>query len=206
MLERIFDAMTSPRPNKQQTKTRAEDRAALGQRLGDAARLASNAADLFDERVAAFVGINRTDARCVDLIDYHGRLTAGDLAQAASLTTGAVTTALDRLERAGLVLRERSEQDRRKVYVALTPHGTRLLRALYTPYKAAWIKQGKTFSDEALAQVAHYLEIARRMSLSYADAVRALELSPDASLAERVAAAETLSDWSLPPERERESD
>ena len=41
----------------------ADRQAAAGQRLADAARLASNATDLFDEEVASFMGINRTDAR-----------------------------------------------------------------------------------------------------------------------------------------------
>jgi DNA-binding MarR family transcriptional regulator len=179
-------------------KQPSEDRAVRGQRLGDAARLASNAADLFDEEVAAFVGINRTDARCIDLIDFHGRVTAGELAQAASVTTGAVTTAVDRLVRAGLAVRERGLDDRRKVYIELSPEGQRLLRALYHPFKAGWVKQGMAFSDEALATMTQYFAISRRMSLAFVDALRELQVGPKATLVQRIAAAEKLSDWRPP--------
>jgi len=185
---------------KQPKKKAEELRALAGQRLGDVARLASNASDLFDEEIANFLGINGTDARCMDLIDFHQRVTAGQLAQAASLTTGAVTTAVDRLVKAGLVRRERGEDDRRKVYIELTPQGRSLLSSLYAPFKNSWKQQGMAFSDEAIATMTKYFTIARRMNLAYVEALRALELSSKATLAERIAAAERLSNWSLAEE------
>ena len=47
---------------------------------------------LMDEKAAEYLGLNRTDANAIDVIDQHGRITAGDLARALRLTTGAVTT------------------------------------------------------------------------------------------------------------------
>ncbi|HET6944684.1 MAG TPA: MarR family transcriptional regulator, partial [Gaiellaceae bacterium] len=60
---------------------------------------------MLDEAAAAYLGINSTDARAVDVIDQHGRITAGELARELRLSTGAVTTLVDRLERAGLARR-----------------------------------------------------------------------------------------------------
>jgi len=185
---------------KQPKKKPDELRAVASRRLGDAARLASNASDLFDEEIAHFLGINATDARCIDLIDFHQRVTAGQLAQAASLTTGAVTTAVDRLVKAGLVRRERGEDDRRKVYIEVTPQGRSLLRSLYAPFKNSWMQQGMAFSDEAIATMTKYFTIARRMNLAYVEALRALELSSKATLAERINAAARLANWSLAEE------
>jgi DNA-binding MarR family transcriptional regulator len=37
----------------------------------------------------------------MDILDQHGRMSAGDLAEASRLTTGAITAVIDRLERAG---------------------------------------------------------------------------------------------------------
>src|SRR4051794_5775518 len=51
------------------------------------------------------------------------RRTPGQLARHASLSTGAMTNRLDRLEQAGLVRRTRSTEDRRSVQVELTPAG-----------------------------------------------------------------------------------
>jgi DNA-binding MarR family transcriptional regulator len=49
--------------------------------------------------------------------------TAGDLAEALDLSTGAMTNRLDGLEQQGLVRRERAASDRRSVLVTLTPKG-----------------------------------------------------------------------------------
>src|SRR5512133_1418905 len=74
---------------------------------------------LMDAKTAAYLGLNLTDA--IDVIDQHGRITAGDLAKALRLTTGAVTTVVDRLERAGFARRVADPDDRRRVLIEITP-------------------------------------------------------------------------------------
>jgi len=59
--------------------------------------------------------------RFLDVLQEREPLTAGELAVEAGLTTGAVTTVLDRLERAGYALRVRDTHDRRRILVELTP-------------------------------------------------------------------------------------
>ena len=76
---------------------------------------------LFNQRVAERVGINPTDMQCIHLLQLMGPVTPGRLAESTGLTTGGVTVALDRLEKAGLVRRERNPQDRRSVLVDLEP-------------------------------------------------------------------------------------
>src|SRR3954471_20365483 len=65
--------------------------------------------------------MNRTDMRCLDLIDQAGGMTAGELARAAGLTTGAVTAVIDRLEKAGMARRVPAASDRRLVRLEVTP-------------------------------------------------------------------------------------
>ena len=76
-------------------------------------RRSQNATDRFDSAVAEALGLNRTDMRCLDVIQREGAVTAGHLAEATGLTTGAMTVALDRLERAGYARRVRDSRDRR---------------------------------------------------------------------------------------------
>lgn len=57
------------------------------------------------------------------------RMTAGELAGISLVTTGGITLRLDRLEKAGLVVRERDDVDRRVVYVRLTDVGLALIDA-----------------------------------------------------------------------------
>lgn len=51
------------------------------------------------------------------------RRTAGELAGISLVSTGGVTLRLDRLEKAGLIIRERDPEDRRVVYARLTDLG-----------------------------------------------------------------------------------
>ena len=76
-------------------------------RFVDAVRASQAATDLFDETMCHFLGINRTDGRCLDVIDRHTKVSAGQLANESGLTTGAVTAVIDRLETAGYVRRIR---------------------------------------------------------------------------------------------------
>ncbi|MHB1599763.1 MAG: MarR family transcriptional regulator, partial [Acidimicrobiales bacterium] len=99
------------------------DRQTLMRELRDALRAFLRAVDVFDEAVSERLGINRTDLRCLDLLEQHRPMTAGALAEASGITTGAMTFVLDRLEGAGFVRRQRDEGDRRRVLVDLEPEG-----------------------------------------------------------------------------------
>lgn len=72
---------------------------------------------LLQHSIASKIGLNVTDAECIDFLMEMGPSTAGDLAKATGLTTGAITAMIDRLEKAGMVVREKDADDRRKVIV-----------------------------------------------------------------------------------------
>src|SRR6201986_4659471 len=74
---------------------------------------------LFHQAMADLAGVTVTDMKCLDYVSRHGEVTAGDLAQLTGLTTGAITAAIDRLEKAGYARRERSETDRRKGFIRI---------------------------------------------------------------------------------------
>jgi DNA-binding MarR family transcriptional regulator len=85
------------------------------------ARAHEAANEAFDEVAREKLGINRTDLRCLNIIENSGPMTAGRLAELSGLTTAAVTSVLDRLEQAGYAKRTRDQQDRRQVMVEVTP-------------------------------------------------------------------------------------
>jgi DNA-binding MarR family transcriptional regulator len=74
---------------------------------------------LFNHAVAQDLGLGSSDAQFLTLLQVHGSLTPGQLAELTGLSTGTVTGVIDRLERAGLVHRRRDDVDRRKVIVKL---------------------------------------------------------------------------------------
>ena len=96
-------------------------------------RAAAAANDAFDECAFAVLGINTTDGRCLDIIENQGPMTAGRLAELSGLTTAAVTTVLDRLEKVGYARRTRDESDRRRVMVELTPEFGEKARQIWEP-------------------------------------------------------------------------
>src|SRR5580698_4806382 len=73
---------------------------------------------VFSDQMALQLGVSTTDLECLNLVATSRDVTAGALATKTGLTTGAITGAIDRLERAGLVERRRDDADRRKVIVA----------------------------------------------------------------------------------------
>ena len=113
--------------------SRAKARAALMQELEHAVRKSSALGVIFGQTVANAVGVSSSDLECLDFLNIEGRVTAGRLAELTGLTTGAITGVVDRMEKAGFVRRERDEEDRRKVYIAIVPEALgkigRLLRA-----------------------------------------------------------------------------
>ena len=94
-------------------------------------RATQAAVDAVDDAFADYLGVNRTDARCLDILERDGPMPAGELARAVGLTTGAVTAVLDRLERAGYARRTRDSEDRRRVLVEVTPKVRRAAEEIF---------------------------------------------------------------------------
>jgi DNA-binding MarR family transcriptional regulator len=64
------------------------------------------------------------------------RLRMSELAEKVVLSRSNLTRLVDRLEEAGLVLRERSEEDRRGAYAVLTETGREMRRRMWPVYQA----------------------------------------------------------------------
>jgi DNA-binding MarR family transcriptional regulator len=97
----------------------SDKRVLFGQLVAEVRR-AQAATARFDRAVADVAGLNLTDMGCLDILGQEGALTAGQLAQRTGLSSGAMTTAIDRLEAAGFARRRRDASDRRRVVVELT--------------------------------------------------------------------------------------
>ena len=121
------------------------------------------AATEFDDGVAKKLKLSRTDMRCLELVARHGPLTAGRLAEESGLTTGAVTFILDRLEEAGMVARRRDTEDRRRVWVELTPAAQRLLQQTQEPIQAEMRALAQRFKAEELAVVRDFMRGAKEV-------------------------------------------
>src|SRR5207302_3091050 len=130
--------------------SRQKVRAALMQELEHAMRRTSGLGAIFSQTVANVAGISGSDLECLDFLNLEGRVTAGRLAEVTGLTTGAITGVVDRLEKAGLVRRERDAVDRRKVYIALVPEKVARIGKFYVHMQRAMQDVFGSYTDAEL--------------------------------------------------------
>jgi DNA-binding MarR family transcriptional regulator len=152
--------------------SREIDRLSLLSQIGDLSRQSQATTDLFDERVGEFLGVNRTDGRCLDIIGRLGRISAGQLAIEAGLTTGAVTAVIDRLESVGYVQRVRDPLDRRKIWVECTPHVNELVETIFGVYDLIGPIMMQHFSASQLEGILAFLRIGTRVNQELAEGIR----------------------------------
>jgi DNA-binding MarR family transcriptional regulator len=136
-------------------------------------RRSQNATDRFDQAVADAIGINRTDLRCLDVIQREWPVPAGRLAEQTGLTTGAITTVLDRLERAGYARRVRDPNDRRRVLVEPTLDALEGAGDLYGEHIALAERSYKRYTEEELKLLVEWVREGRELNEREAERLEA---------------------------------
>ncbi|SHK20815.1 DNA-binding transcriptional regulator, MarR family [Pseudonocardia thermophila] len=131
---------------------------ALHAELGDALRRFIANVVLHNQKVAQELGLGASDSQFISLLQTHGPLTPGRLAELSGLTTGSVTGVLDRLEKGGYVRRERDPHDRRKVIVDLVPAAAARLAEHYREHGEQLAAVMARRSDEELAVILRFFD------------------------------------------------
>ena len=124
------------------------------------------------EVVAASLGLNPTDLRCLELAAGEPEMTPSRLAELSGLTSGAVTGVLDRLERAGFVRRESDPTDRRSLLVRIDPERIGELEAQYAPVIERAVAAGSAASPGLAAKADAYLTAVAEALASESDRLR----------------------------------
>jgi DNA-binding MarR family transcriptional regulator len=144
-------------------------------------RRSQNATDRFDQAVADTIGINRTDLRCLDVIQREYPVPAGRLADQTGLTTGAITTVLDRLERAGYARRVRDPNDRRRVLVEPTLDGIEGAGDLYGEHLALAERAYRRYNEKELELLLEWVREGRELNEREAAKLEARTRADDAA-------------------------
>lgn len=127
-----------------------ERRKMLGDQLQFLGQMASTETALFHQAAAAKYGLGITDMKTLSALQQEGPMTAGQLAKRLSLTTGAVTNLIDRLERQDFVTRAPDPHDRRKVIVAVNERKLATSENVYLSMGEAFNTLVETYSTEQL--------------------------------------------------------
>jgi len=89
---------------------------------------------------------------------FHDHMSATRLSEEMGHDMGALTRVVDTLERAGLVRRERSQQDRRAVEIAITAEGRRTVEACMGFIVGLMNELVEPYSKEELDTLIHQLQ------------------------------------------------
>src|SRR6204780_4406136 len=85
----------------------------------------------FNAQAAEKAGLGLTDMQMLHMLQLYGPSTPSRLARWTGLSSGGITVALDRLEKAGYLRREPNPADRRSLLISLVPARLRKLAAMY---------------------------------------------------------------------------
>lgn len=106
-----------------------------------ALRRVIRATDMHSKHLSKTAGLTAPQLLIMQTLERGGAQTIGDIARAISLGQATVTTIVTRLENRGLLTREKSTQDRRKVYVSLTDAGKKAIIEAPTPLQEEFVQQ-----------------------------------------------------------------
>jgi DNA-binding MarR family transcriptional regulator len=149
------------------------DRRHLAETVMKELRALSTVQDRLDQYAMHQFGINRTDLRALDLIGQAGVISPTALATALSMSTGATSAVLDRLEAAGYARREADPGHRRRTLVRQTRRAEELGEVIFGPVIRGTISEAVVYPDPALASIAEFLAAHRALLTRYLSAVSA---------------------------------
>ncbi|MFE3260899.1 MarR family winged helix-turn-helix transcriptional regulator [Nocardia sp. NPDC059091] len=145
----------------------------LRARVGRESQALQAAVDDVDQAAATVLGVNRTDLRCLEVL-VRGESTPGALAAELGLTSGSVTTMLDRLAKLGHVTREPEPGDRRKVLVRITPATMARAWEIYGPIAEEGAAEMAGSSATELRTILDFLTRSRELQQRHRERISAL--------------------------------
>lgn len=130
----------------------------IGSGLGYFLSTARNVLAARMDRAVAPLGLTSSQIGVILLLWFGHARTPFEMSRALSYDTGSMTRMLDRLEKKGFVERQRSNEDRRVVELALTAQGQEAARQLPLLIDAVLREQLRGFSAEDVATLVLLLQ------------------------------------------------
>lgn len=142
-----------------------------------AIRRVIRATDLHSRYVTRTSGLTSSQLILLRVVRDKDLPTISQLANSISLSQATLTTILDRLETSGLLVRERSDKDKRKVRVRLTEQGNKVLDTAPEPLQESFIRQFGALKDWERSMILASLQrVAEMMDAGSLDASPLLDV------------------------------
>lgn len=142
-----------------------------------ALRKITRAIDLHSKQLVRVSGLTAPQLLVLKEVDRLGYAKPSIVAKNVHLSQATVTSIIDRLQRAGLLCRERSQKDRRAVDLTLTEEGREKLQSAPELLQAGFIEKFEKLEDwERTQMVSSIQRLASMMDAGDIDAAPILEL------------------------------
>ena len=136
---------------------------ALVERVLEQLRLLPNDVDDLSGTLASYLKLNRTDLRALKVLRQSDGVTAGELARALRVTSGATTRVIDSLVQAGHAQRETDVRDRRRTVISVTPKAERAFATALSRLQDDWLRALTTYQEDELPVVLRFISDYRRL-------------------------------------------
>jgi len=142
-----------------------------------ALRRVIRATDLHSKYLVKTTGLTAPQLLVLQSIRRVEGITSGELAREVNLSQATITNILDRLENKGMVRRERSEEDKRRVNVFLTDDGLDALKDSPLPMQESFVREFRDLQDWEQTQIISALQrVATMMDAQHIDASPVLDV------------------------------
>ena len=105
------------------------------------------AIDLYSRSLVKKHGITLPQLVILQELSKNNGMSVGELAKAISLGQATVIGVLDRLEKRGLIIRSKSYDDKRKVFISPTEECNKMIAAMPSPLQQTFVTQFEKLQD-----------------------------------------------------------
>jgi len=158
----------------------------LIERIYSAVRDIGDQAECTREVISEVLGLYKTDLAGVDFLYSKQRpCTAGELSKGTGLSSGATTTLIDRLEKAGFAVREDDPDDRRRQMVRLSDQASARCEAIYEPIRKDLFRLWSTYRTSELEAIEQFLQKGLKLHAKSLERLRSTAQKPQSATKRR---------------------
>ncbi|MCP4595406.1 MarR family winged helix-turn-helix transcriptional regulator [Neptuniibacter sp.] len=133
--------------------------------------------DMQEKEISRLTGLTLPQLMTMQALRQAAPVTTGELAKEVSLTQATVTSILDRLEKKGLITRERGVDDKRKVWISLSPNGLELMKGAPTTQQDMFTRRFDDMQDWEQSMIISALErVSFMLDAQHLDAAPMLDI------------------------------
>jgi len=134
------------------------------------------ATEIFGRELARSAGLTAVQFRVLQVVAETGQTAAKAISTRMGVSQATITALVDKLVAQGMVMREKSQTDRRQTNIIITEHGRRTVEDTPDPLQQRYVRRFKDMEDWEQAMLLSSLErVATMLGAEELDAAPVLE-------------------------------